>query len=505
VTDPPLLIFHHLPKTGGTSLRACVLANHRPGQVAEVYEGDIGGRAWYRTWWQSLEEERKRELRCVASHTANHLMPVLDRPFRAMCMLRDPVARVSSLYHFSRWLAGQRDRHGAGRAGREIESRGWTLADVYRELGGGAPHMSTLHVLFRDYFNGQARFIGEAWRPDPLGFPAGTPGYAGPVRDEVLQILGRHYTVGVQERFAQSLERFADVFHWRDTRVPYLNRSPRSPPVDAATRALILAHNEVDAEIHAHYLAAVERTKPRRPRHPPARRAPADVVCVLGAPRSGTAMIARVLNVLGVYLGAGDPTTGSLEHAGIAELNEVLLASWPGSPTLPSGWERDPRVAAHRRTARRLLRESFAGRPVWGWKDPRTCLTLPFWQRLLPGLRHVICVRDPRDVAASLQARDDIPPEDGVRLWTASMRAAVHATEGRPRLFVSYEAWFASRKAQTERVAGFLGVPRVDRRAEATIAQSIDEGRRHQRGDEAIALPAETASLYETLVAAAQR
>ena len=32
----------------------------------------------------------------------------------------------------------------------------------------------------------------------------------------------------------------------------------------------------------------------------------------------------------------------------------------------------------------RTLVSARASRPFWGWKDPRTCLFLEFWDRLLP-------------------------------------------------------------------------------------------------------------------------
>ena len=37
----------------------------------------------------------------------------------------------------------------------------------------------------------------------------------------------------------------------------------------------------------------------------------------------------------------------------------------------------------------------LAAAPVWGWKDPRTCLTLPFWQDVIGSIRYVICIRNP--------------------------------------------------------------------------------------------------------------
>ena len=46
------------------------------------------------------------------------------------------------------------------------------------------------------------------------------------------------------------------------------------------------------------------------------------------------------------------------------------------------------------------------GQEVWGWKDPRTTYTLPFWLRLFPDARVIHIYRNGIPVAASLRARE---------------------------------------------------------------------------------------------------
>ena len=41
---------------------------------------------------------------------------------------------------------------------------------------------------------------------------------------------------------------------------------------------------------------------------------------------------------------------------------------------------------------------------MWGWKDQRNSLTLPFWEDLLPGLKTVIVVRAARSGALDAEA-----------------------------------------------------------------------------------------------------
>lgn len=250
-------------------------------------------------------------------------------------------------------------------------------------------------------------------------------------------------------------------------------------------------------------------------------------VCVLGMSRSGTSLTTRILNVLGVDLGAeeelmepiaDDNPAGFWEHEEIKDLNEDILATlgdaplhaaWRWPPPLPQGWERKILLDPHRHTAKEILKRSFTGPALWGWKDPRNCLTLPFWQRLVPDMRYVICVRHPIDVANSLQARNDMPHEESLRLWLRYMSQAVIHTSGHPRVFVSYESYFPSWEAQTMRLAEFLGLSAVSDAQRAAIANHLDEGLWHHReakqgtnaGAREVTLLPEADDLYTLLTA----
>jgi len=55
---------------------------------------------------------------------------------------------------------------------------------------------------------------------------------------------------------------------------------------------------------------------------------------------------------------------------------------------------------------------------VWGWKDPRNCLTLPVWLGFVdPQDVHIVGVfRRPEQVAASLTRREGWPEKRGIEL-----------------------------------------------------------------------------------------
>jgi hypothetical protein len=221
------------------------------------------------------------------------------------------------------------------------------------------------------------------------------------------------------------------------------------------------------------------------------------VVCILGMHRSGTSLVARVLNLIGLDLGPAEhlmgPSaaneTGHWESVPISDLNDEILelmgGTWSEPPELPAGWERRPELADLRRRARDLIDRDFGASEVWGFKDPRVSLTAPFWQRIVGGMHYVICLRNPVDVAASLSARKSEPVEfgKGVELWLTYTRAALAATAGQRREFVFYEDLMAKPKPSVKRLARFAGLEAQARNPErkGALAVALSQGLWHHR------------------------
>jgi hypothetical protein len=247
------------------------------------------------------------------------------------------------------------------------------------------------------------------------------------------------------------------------------------------------------------------------------------IVCVLGMHRSGTSVIARILNLLGVDLGPEHHLLdavpynpkGLWEHRFFVELNDQILAKLGGNcvdlPAFRPGWEKGPGLEDLRQRARRLIRDDFAGAETWGWKDPRTCLTLPFWQQLLPPMRYVLSLRNPLDVARSLERRDDYSLPRGIYLWLTYTRAALEHTAGQPRCLVFYEDVLGDWDRELRRLGLFLGeAERAGRPAvRAAVRDFIDHNLRHHRTPTAGAIAdlpeGDNLRPAEQAIAAAQR
>jgi Cupin-like domain len=191
-------------------------------------------------------------------------------------------------------------------------------------------------------------------------------------------------------------------------------------------------------------------------------------VVVLGMHRSGTSAATRAINLLGVPLcrdedlwkhHRGNPT-GYWESRSLSRFNERLLLA------VDAAWWCPPRLGeidgiaiddALRREAQQLF-DSLYDTPSWIWKDPRTCVTLPFWRGLLDAtLCCVLVVRHPLEVAASLEARDGISTPWALALWERYVHLALCASEGLPLMVTDYAELVDDPAGWSDAIAGYLG------------------------------------------------
>lgn len=200
-------------------------------------------------------------------------------------------------------------------------------------------------------------------------------------------------------------------------------------------------------------------------------------ICIAGMHRSGTSMITSLLRKTGVYLGEerdflqekkGENAAGFWEHFGFYALNEQLLlhlgAGWD-MPELPPGWASRNDLEPFREDALQLIqrmRSSVNGCPAWGWKDPRNSIAIQFWESLLPDLKVVICVRNPLEVAASLQKRNNLSFAASGRLWLQYYQNLLDNVPVQNRIVTLYENYFTAPDAELKRLTGALGLQMAD-------------------------------------------
>ena len=234
---------------------------------------------------------------------------------------------------------------------------------------------------------------------------------------------------------------------------------------------------------------------------------------VLGMHRSGTSAITRTVNLLGVPLCApGDlvrDRTGNLrghwESGTLVRENEALLHSaggaWWCPPPLETDWVE---VAGDRIHGAADAFGRVHTTPSWVWKDPRTCVTAPFWRAALPHrLTFLLAVRHPVAVAASLTARNNFTTEAGVALWEGYLARAARAAVGASVLVCSYEELLDDPLRWAEMAMEFIvdqGIEVDGRGSPALAAKFVDETLAHNRViDDAGVLSIEQQALVHTL------
>ncbi len=195
-------------------------------------------------------------------------------------------------------------------------------------------------------------------------------------------------------------------------------------------------------------------------------------ILVAGMHRSGTSVLARVLNISGCDLPAtlleANPTNeaGHWESRKIVFLNNEILASagssWRDWNPLNPQWYASPVAGRFRRRAQEALVSEFGDSAFFVLKDPRICRLLPFWIEAVRayGAEPMIVspIRNPLDVAASLEKRDGIVPSIGHLLWLRHVLDAEKDTRGMKRAWLLYNAFLSEPYAMVDAIGDALGV-----------------------------------------------
>jgi GT2 family glycosyltransferase len=192
-------------------------------------------------------------------------------------------------------------------------------------------------------------------------------------------------------------------------------------------------------------------------------------VCITGMHRSGASIVARLMNMAGLELGReqnllpanlSNPE-GHWEHERIVEINDDILSEfgggWDNPPDL-SGLSDRARIDRIEKKARGVLQE-FDQCDFWGWKDPRNCLTLPFWQALISNLKVVVCLRNPLEVALSLRRRGASSYALGLSLWTTYNERVLQVTSSEGRIVTHYANYFDDPVGELRRISDRLAFP----------------------------------------------
>ena len=230
------------------------------------------------------------------------------------------------------------------------------------------------------------------------------------------------------------------------------------------------------------------------------------IVLVLGMHRSGTSLCSHILSALGVDMadniaGPGnvsvtpDNPQGHWERWEIVEFHDRILGLFNRAYLgrfhdfgLPVAWWADSRVVQIRREIVAFLRQRM-GDGYFGFKDPRTVRLMPVWHQILSELKLVpklvLCLRNPAQIARSLNAREGLEREIGEYRWLVHMVDFFRYTSNFDFCTVEYEEWFNNPSANIEKLQKFLDLSWQQSEADLALVLSgiIDPGSRHDDSD----------------------
>jgi hypothetical protein len=209
-------------------------------------------------------------------------------------------------------------------------------------------------------------------------------------------------------------------------------------------------------------------------------------ICITGMHRSGTSMVARLLNICGLYLGEQgemleantENMSGFWEHKKFTMINESILINLNriGYTPFMKGWEQRSELIYFKEKAANLI-ANHVGYEPWGWKDPRNCMTLPFWKELLPDIKVIICVRNPIEVAKSLSKRN-LTMEFSFNSWFRLNKYLLDNLYDMEFIITHFDSYFFDSKQELQRILSFVGISSSKEKI-AHACKTISKSLRH--------------------------
>ena len=192
-------------------------------------------------------------------------------------------------------------------------------------------------------------------------------------------------------------------------------------------------------------------------------------VLILGNGRSGTSVLTKALNYMGVDLGEDKfikatevNPKGYFENEAILNIHKKIGGRLRDRPS-PKGYENSSKIRAYRRELTDYVKATFLEKPVWAWKDPRTNDYMALWKAILRDLNvepnYVIIIRNPIDVVASNKRAWNRDEEWALRQWQLRTLFSIRDSYGGKQIIISYEELFNQPLECLRRISHTLELP----------------------------------------------
>ncbi|GAA0604861.1 hypothetical protein GCM10009001_22630 [Virgibacillus siamensis] len=169
----------------------------------------------------------------------------------------------------------------------------------------------------------------------------------------------------------------------------------------------------------------------------------------MGSGRSGTSVLARAIDFLGVDLGTDFIQTNNTNPKGFFENKKIVQTHKSihvGKRPFFEGWNHSEKVQSYKQELKEYIQENFLDKEIWGWKDPRNNEFLEMWQDILKDLNiephYLIIIRNPVDVISSYKRAYNRDETWAKLQWQLRTLLALRNTNGGKRVIVEYEELF---------------------------------------------------------------
>ena len=99
--EKKLIIFMHIPKTGGTTLNDIFKKSYAENEIYNHVPLEA-----MRNHFSQLKEEDKKEIKAISGHHFYGIHDLFSKPYTYFTMMRSPIERVISLYYFLKTYPG---------------------------------------------------------------------------------------------------------------------------------------------------------------------------------------------------------------------------------------------------------------------------------------------------------------------------------------------------------------------------------------------------------------
>ncbi|MGV6825513.1 MAG: sulfotransferase family 2 domain-containing protein, partial [bacterium] len=195
-----LLLFHHLEKTAGTTIRHVIARQYEQDEIYYLYNGEPQFRGFED--FKLLSAEDQQRINVILGHNTRHAGSYLHRDYRAATFLRNPIDRLLSLYAFVK-------RHKETPLNRVLHEHKLGFTDFVTRIHelSGIGYAGVDNSLVRKISGVDAR-IGHC--------------HEGMLEVAIDKVDREFAVVGLVERFDESLLMMRRAFGWR---TPFYRKS----------------------------------------------------------------------------------------------------------------------------------------------------------------------------------------------------------------------------------------------------------------------------------------